>query len=69
MPTASRVRSWSTSTAASGSAGSCHARAVVSLADLAQEEFVSLTTYRRSGEAVSVPVWIAPATDTAAGCW
>jgi PPOX class probable F420-dependent enzyme len=36
---------------------------VVSLADLAEEEFVSLTTYRRSGDAVSVPVWIAPATD------
>jgi uncharacterized protein len=40
---------------------------VISLADLAQEEFVSLTTYRRSGEAVSVPVWIAPATDAGGG--
>ena len=30
---------------------------------MAHEEFVSLTTYRRSGAAVSVPVWIAPATD------
>ena len=37
------------------------------LADLAQEEFVSLTTYRRSGDAVSVPVWIAPATDARGG--
>lgn len=36
---------------------------MASLAALAQEEFVSLTTYRRSGLAVSVPVWIAPATD------
>jgi PPOX class probable F420-dependent enzyme len=36
---------------------------MATLADLAQEEFASLTTYRRSGEAVSVAVWIAPATD------
>ncbi len=36
---------------------------MTTLADLAAEEFVSLTTYRRSGAAVSVPVWIAPATD------
>jgi PPOX class probable F420-dependent enzyme len=34
---------------------------------LAPEEFVSLTTYRRSGAAVSVPVWIAPATDVSGG--
>jgi hypothetical protein len=34
---------------------------MATLADLAQEEFVSLTTYRRSGDPVSVPVWIAPA--------
>jgi uncharacterized protein len=40
---------------------------MVTLADLAQEEFVSLTTYRRSGAAVSVPVWIAPATDVSGG--
>ena len=40
---------------------------MVTLADLAQEEFVSLTTYRRSGDAVSVPVWIAPATDVSDG--
>jgi PPOX class probable F420-dependent enzyme len=37
------------------------------LANVAQEEFVSLTTYRRSGAAVSVPVWIAPATDARGG--
>jgi PPOX class probable F420-dependent enzyme len=36
---------------------------VAELADLAGEEFVSLTTYRRSGAAVSVPVWIAPDPD------
>ena len=29
------------------------------LAGLADERFVSLTTYRRTGEAVSTPVWIA----------
>jgi PPOX class probable F420-dependent enzyme len=40
---------------------------VVALTDLAQEEFVSLTTYRRSGDAVSVPVWIAPANDATGG--
>jgi PPOX class probable F420-dependent enzyme len=40
---------------------------MATLADLAQEEFVSLTTYRRSGAAVSVPVWIAPATDAKGG--
>jgi uncharacterized protein len=40
---------------------------MAALADLAQEEFVSLTTYRRSGTAVSVPVWIAPATDARGG--
>jgi PPOX class probable F420-dependent enzyme len=40
---------------------------MATLADLAQEEFVSLTTYRRSGAAVSVPVWIAPAADADGG--
>jgi PPOX class probable F420-dependent enzyme len=40
---------------------------MATLADLAREEFVSLTTYRRSGAAVSVPVWIAPATDASGG--
>ena len=40
---------------------------MATLADLGQEEFVSLTTYRRSGAAVSVPVWIAPATDASGG--
>ncbi len=33
---------------------------MATLADLAREEFVSLTTYRRSGDLISVPVWIAP---------
>jgi PPOX class probable F420-dependent enzyme len=46
---------------------SCDACAVAVLADLAQEEFVSLTTYRRSGTPVSVAVWIAPATDAPGG--
>jgi PPOX class probable F420-dependent enzyme len=41
----------------------CDAVPMVTLTDLAQEEFVSLTTYRRSGVPVPVPVWIAPALD------
>jgi PPOX class probable F420-dependent enzyme len=40
---------------------------MATLAELAQEEFVSLTTYRRSGVPVSVAVWIAPATDAQGG--
>ena len=40
---------------------------MATLADLGLEEFVSLTTYRRSGDAVSVPVWIAPAPDASGG--
>jgi PPOX class probable F420-dependent enzyme len=36
---------------------------MTTLAELGEEEFVSLTTYRRSGTPVSVPVWIAPARD------
>ena len=40
---------------------------MATFADVGQEEFVSLTTYRRSGEAVSVPVWIAPAADAPGG--
>lgn len=30
------------------------------LLDLGQERFVSLTTFRRTGESVSTPVWITP---------
>ena len=30
------------------------------LADLGHERFVSLTTFRRSGEAVATPVWVLP---------
>ena len=40
---------------------------MATLADLAQEEFVSLTTYRRTGDVVSVAVWIAPASDPEGG--
>src|SRR6201995_5279776 len=40
---------------------------MATFADVGQEEFVSLTTYRRSGEAVSVPVWIPPAADAPGG--
>ncbi len=35
--------------------------ALVGLDDLGSEQFVSLTTYRRTGEGVPTPVWIAPA--------
>lgn len=35
------------------------AASAASFAALADERFVSLTTFRRSGEAVSTPVWIA----------
>lgn len=31
-----------------------------SLADLGAEQFVQLTTFRRSGEPVATPVWVAP---------
>ena len=47
--------------------GSCDPLAMATLADLAQEEFVSLTTYRRSGDSVSVPVWIAASPDARDG--
>ena len=40
---------------------------MATLADLGREEFVSLTTYRRSGDAVSVAVWIAPDTEANGG--
>ncbi len=35
--------------------------------EIAQERYVSLTTFRRSGEAVSTPVWIAPLADGRCG--
>lgn len=35
--------------------------AFVGLDELGAERFVSLTTYRRSGQGVATPVWIAPA--------
>lgn len=34
---------------------------------IAEEKYVSFTTYRRSGEPVSTPVWIAPIGDERAG--
>lgn len=34
---------------------------------IADERYVSLTTFRRNGEAVSSPVWIAPLADGTAG--
>jgi PPOX class probable F420-dependent enzyme len=35
--------------------------------DIADARYVSLTTFRRSGEAVATPVWIAPLGDGRAG--
>lgn len=35
--------------------------------DIVSEKYVSLTTFRRSGEAVASPVWIAPLGDGRAG--
>ena len=33
---------------------------MTTVADLAREPFVSVTTYRRSGEGVATPVWVVP---------
>lgn len=33
---------------------------MTTVAELAQERFVAVTTYRRSGAAVSTPVWVVP---------
>ncbi|CAB4701504.1 MAG: PPOX class F420-dependent oxidoreductase [Actinobacteria bacterium] len=36
---------------------------------LADEKYMSFTTYRRSGEAVSSPVWLVPLDDGRLGFW
>lgn len=36
---------------------------------IADEQFISFTTYRRSGEAVSTPVWVVPVSDGRLGFW
>jgi len=36
---------------------------------IADEQFISFTTYRRSGEAVSTPVWVVPVSDGRIGFW
>lgn len=37
--------------------------------DLAKEKCIALTTYRKSGEAVTSPVWVNPVSDGRIGFW
>lgn len=37
--------------------------------DLANEKCIALTTYRKSGEAVTTPVWVNPVSDGRLGFW
>lgn len=39
----------------------------VGFMSISDEKYVSITTYRRSGEAVSSPVWVAPLADGTCG--
>jgi PPOX class probable F420-dependent enzyme len=36
---------------------------------LEDEKYIALTTFRRSGEAVSTPVWVVPVSDGRVGFW
>ncbi|WP_341926399.1 PPOX class F420-dependent oxidoreductase [Nocardioides psychrotolerans] len=36
---------------------------------IADEQFISFTTFRRTGEAVSTPTWIVPVSDGRVGFW
>jgi PPOX class probable F420-dependent enzyme len=36
---------------------------------IADEKFISCTTYRRNGEPVSTPVWVVPVSDGRIGFW
>ncbi len=36
---------------------------------IADEKYIALTTFRRSGEAVSTPVWVVPVSDGRVGFW
>lgn len=36
---------------------------------IADERFISVTTYRRSGEAVPTPTWVVPVSDGRLGFW
>ncbi len=38
-------------------------------AALGAEKYLALTTYRRSGEGVSTPVWVVPVSDGRVGFW
>lgn len=37
--------------------------------DLREEKYVAFTTYRRTGEPVTTPVWLAPLSDGSYGFW
>lgn len=37
--------------------------------DLADEKYLALTTYRKSGAAVTTPVWVVPVSDGRIGVW
>jgi hypothetical protein len=37
--------------------------------NIADEKYVSLTTFRKNGDAVATPVWIVPVGDNEAGFW
>ena len=41
----------------------------MSSGSIGDESYVSLTTYRRSGEGVATPVWCAPLADGRVGVW
>ncbi|MFL6090621.1 MAG: PPOX class F420-dependent oxidoreductase [Aeromicrobium sp.] len=41
----------------------------MSAAELATEKCIAFTTYRKSGEAVTTPVWVAPVSDGRLGFW
>jgi len=39
------------------------------MSSFTEEKYVALTTYKRSGEAVTAPVWIVPVSDGRYGFW
>ena len=39
------------------------------MSNLADEKFIAFTTYRKTGEAVTTPVWLVPVSDGRIGFW
>jgi len=39
------------------------------VAAVADEKFIAFTTYRKSGEAITTPVWVVPVSDGRIGFW